>query len=29
MYGFDENNLKAETKILNRMYKTIDNQNNV
>ncbi|XP_026811042.1 zinc finger MYM-type protein 1-like [Rhopalosiphum maidis] len=29
MYGFDEDNLKAETKILNRMYKAVHNQSNV
>ncbi|KAL4098362.1 hypothetical protein QTP88_022991 [Uroleucon formosanum] len=29
MYGFDEDNLKAETTILNRMYKTVHDQNNV
>ncbi|KAL4148283.1 hypothetical protein QTP88_002559 [Uroleucon formosanum] len=29
MYGFDEYNLKAETTILNRMYKTVHDQNNV
>ncbi|CAI6376470.1 unnamed protein product [Macrosiphum euphorbiae] len=29
MYGFDKDNLKAETTILNRMYKTVHDQNNV
>ncbi|KAL4148362.1 hypothetical protein QTP88_002626 [Uroleucon formosanum] len=29
MYGFDEYNLKAETTILNRMYKTVHDRNNV
>jgi hypothetical protein len=30
MYSFDEDNLKAEIDILNRMYKkTVHNQNNV
>jgi len=29
MYGFDEDNLKAEIKILNKTYKTVHNQNNV